>query len=325
MARRNAFAALSCLTALSALSCLNTSPGGSGFEIQKTYYTNGNSALILRVTKQRISTAEEIGLRIEARVPRGWSAELPEIASLLGGFQVGEARAESRILDREAYLVLGREYTLIPFLPGEYAIPPLSARFTQEDGGSSFSLISESIPITVTSVLPPQLGEQDIEDISGPARLPSYGPLWIGGGVAALLAAGGTLLVWRLRRGAAARLPKGANPGDAALQALQRLLDSGLAEQRRHREFYAAITDIARGYVEQRFSIRAPEQTTEELLHDARASEALAGFTPFLEQFLWHCDLVKFAKHSPSAEEVARTVSACRSFIIGTSPGRPRA
>jgi hypothetical protein len=313
-----------CLAALFALSCVNAPPdSGNRYEIQKAYRHGAELAFRLRVTRQRISTAEEITLSIEVRVFRGWSAELPAVGSVLGGFEVAELASESRILDPERYLVVSRTYTLTPFLPGEYAIPPLSVQFTKDGGGAPIALISDRIPVTVTSVLPAQLGEQDIEDISGPAKLASSRPIWIGGGVAALVSAGGALLVLRLRR--ARRAPKGVDPWDAALRALQRLLDSGLAEQEKHREFYTAITDIARGYVEQRFRIRAPEQTTEEFLQNARGNEALAGFAPLLEEFLSLCDLVKFARYHPGAGEVTRTVSACRSFIIGTSPGRPEA
>jgi hypothetical protein len=312
---------LGCLAALFALSCGHVPPGsGARHEILKAYRHGAELAFELKVTRQRISTAEETTLSIEARAFSGWSAELPAIGSVLGGFEVEELASESRILDPDRYLVVSRTYALTPFLPGEYVIPPLSVQFSKDDGGAPLALASETIPITVTSVLPPQLGEQDIEDISGPVRLPSSRPIWIGGGLAVLAAAGGALLALRLRQ--ARRAPKGAKPWDAALQALQRLLESGLAEQGRHQEFYAAITGIARGYVEQRFQIRAPEQTTEEFLQNARGHEALAGFAPLLQEFLSLSDLVKFARYHPASGEVTRTVSACRSFITGTSPER---
>ena len=86
-------------------------------------------------------------------------------------------------------------------------------------------------------------------------------------------------------------------------------------------EFYTRITQILRHYVEARFHIRAPEQTTEEFLEQARTSEEIAAHRETLETFLTHADLVKFARYMPGPEEIGNAVSACRTFIQETKPG----
>jgi hypothetical protein len=37
-----------------------------------------------------------------------------------------------------------------------------------------------------------------------------------------------------------------------------------------------------------------------------------------LEKFLMHCDLVKFAKFEPSADEVRATFESCKEFVVSS-------
>lgn len=318
---RLAVLVLPVLAVLLALSCSSSRAGSAlGFEIERTYGQGFAVSFSLRVSKQRLSTAEGLSLVLETRAARGWSADLQEIPDSLGQFEVTERGKESRVLDRQGNLISTRRYTLEPFLPGAYVIPPLTVFFAEQGGGAPLSLSSEEIPIEVTSVLPTQLGEQDIEEISGPEKMPARRVIWVGIGIAALAGVGGILLYLRLRRLSPGAAEPEVAPWDGALKALEQLLSQRLFEQGKHRELYGAISDLARRYVEQRFRVRAPEQTTEEFLQQVQASEALSGYKPLLQDFLFHCDLVKFARYQPSGQEVEQTVRACRSFITGTIP-----
>ena len=87
--------------------------------------------------------------------------------------------------------------------------------------------------------------------------------------------------------------------------------------------FHLRISDILRRYIENRFGVRAPEQTTEEFLTAASGirlhEKAILGNNrPLLADFLTHCDLVKFARHEPTRDECEKTVSLCREFIEQT-------
>ena len=83
--------------------------------------------------------------------------------------------------------------------------------------------------------------------------------------------------------------------------------------------FYQRISDILRHYIENRFGLHAPEQTTEEFLGLMQASPALPPvYQGLLKEFLQHCDLVKFAEHVPSTEDIQNTFDACKNFIFET-------
>ena len=94
---------------------------------------------------------------------------------------------------------------------------------------------------------------------------------------------------------------------------------SNLVEQGRIKEFYEEISGILRHYIEDRFDLHAPERTTEEFLGELRFAEVLAPpDKQVLEEFLTHCDLVKFAKHEPTTEQIQRTFDLVKDFVERT-------
>jgi hypothetical protein len=307
------------------LACGVPAPGQRRFELEKAYGQGRSVSFAVRVSRLKITTAEQVSLELESRARESWRVDFPEIADALGQFRVSAREAERRHLGRHGTLTVTRAYTLEPSLPGSYLIPPLTLSFGEAGEEFPFSLTSEPITVEVSSMLPPTLGEQDLEPIAGPVGLPSRRWLWIGGGaaVALALAAGAVLLLRRRSRNLAIRKPLGS--GEAALAELEELLARGLAEQGQFREFYQALSDLARRYVERRYAIRAPERTTEEFLREAQDSPALSGHSELLRSFLLHCDLVKFARLEPHAGEVTAAVEACRSFITRTAGAEVRA
>jgi hypothetical protein len=306
------------LLALLPLACSVPAPGRGGFELERAYGQGRSVSFAVRVSRLKISTAEQVALELESRADEAWRVAFPEIADALGEFRVSEREAERRRLGRDGTLTVTRAYTLEPFLPGAYQIPPLTLAFGEAGEEFSFSLTSEPIAVEVSSVLPPTLDEQDLEPIAGPEGLPTRRWLWLGGGAAAVAAlAAGAVLLLRHRRRAAPAKPLGST--EAALAELNALLARGLAEQGLFREFYQDLSDLARRYVERRYAIRAPERTTEEFLLEAQDSPALSGHSDLLRRFLRHCDLVKFARLEPEPAEIAAAVEACRSFIAQTA------
>jgi hypothetical protein len=307
---------------------LACSAGGGGarrgFEIEKVYGRGSAVEFTIRVSREKISTAETVDLLLEIKAAEDWNVDFPEIPDSLGEFKVVERAGEERRLDRDRNLVSTRRYTLEPFLPARYTIPPLEVRFGT-GGGYAFSVYSEEVAVEVTSVLPPQLGEQDIEEIAGPLGLRPRILLWYGLGAGAVLAAAAaSVVVLRRRRRGQVETAAVSTPWEAARQELDDLLELGLVESGRLKEFYEGISDVTRRYIERRFEIRAPELTTEEFLEQAQGSEALADRRESLQRFLDHCDLVKFARYRPSPEEVRLTVNSCMDFLAATTPEAAR-
>ena len=186
--------------------------------------------------------------------------------------------------------------------------------------GDGRTIETQSITITVVSVIPDSEEPPELRDIAPPVAMPGLSP-WLyflmGVGATALALAGYWLL--RQRRKRAEKEAAAEPPHQVAMRELQRLLAEDLVEKGEAKLFYLRLSNILRRYIEDRFAIRAPEQTTEEFLDDLRRDNAFADLQKeLLEEFLRHCDLVKFAEHQPSREEVDGAVNSCAQFIAET-------
>ena len=85
--------------------------------------------------------------------------------------------------------------------------------------------------------------------------------------------------------------------------------------------FVVRLSSIVRTYVEARFSIRAPERTTEEFIRDAVKSPDLTpAHRRRLADFLETSDLVKFACHRPGTPELLTALDSAETFVRETIP-----
>ncbi|MEO0794125.1 MAG: hypothetical protein AAFX93_03130 [Verrucomicrobiota bacterium] len=106
-------------------------------------------------------------------------------------------------------------------------------------------------------------------------------------------------------------------PLTPAEEARVRLGDAAdLADGQDDKAFSVSVSDALRQYLEKRFELRAPEQTTEEFLQSAKASDRLpAESLDTLGKFLEFCDLAKFAQHAFGNEERQELLNTARSFV----------
>jgi hypothetical protein len=294
--------------------------GGEQFAVEQRYGEDAAVEFRVRLSETEVTTSEQLTLVLETRADERYEVVFPEIGEQLGEFAVADQEPEERRLQDDGSLVSTRRYTLEPPLAGDYEIPEMELSFGTEDGQYPFGITTDPISVTVTSVLPPAVGEQEIEDIEGPVEPDRNLPLYIGIGAGALavLALIGFLVVRGVRHGTLTPAKKPVPSWVRAEQELDQLLAEGLVEQGQVEAFYTRITDILRRYVEERFQIHAPEQTTEEFLDQASRSEEVSGHRESLEHFLTHADLVKFARYTPEQSEIDNTVEACRTFIAET-------
>ncbi len=158
----------------------------------------------------------------------------------------------------------------------------------------------------------------DIHDIRPPVVIPS-GWAWVWWTLLVLAVAAAAFFLWRWwqkKKAVEAFVP----PIPPHVRAKQRLTEA-LALLGQPREFCIAVSDALRIYLEERFSFRAPERTTEEFLLDLKQTDLLMrDQKDSLEDFLTRCDLVKFAKYEPREPELRDLhVSALR-LVEETEP-----
>jgi len=147
---------------------------------------------------------------------------------------------------------------------------------------------------------------------------------WIAGGALLVLAVAGVVIYFMKRKKQPEPEPAPAVPAEALHERYLRLLDEldrqQLWQHGRVKEYYVALTDILRDYIEERFRTPAMELTTDEMLDKARMHAEMRVYLFLLEQILRTADLAKFAKAQPLPQEHAAAMEATRKFVTATTP-----
>ena len=85
--------------------------------------------------------------------------------------------------------------------------------------------------------------------------------------------------------------------------------------------YCVAVSDALRVYLEEQFHLQAPERTTEEFLAEVQASAVLSlQQKRILAGFLDQCDLVKFARERPVADELRGLYHVALRLVEETAP-----
>lgn len=144
---------------------------------------------------------------------------------------------------------------------------------------------------------------EGLRDIHGPVAYPRSFWLVIAFVILGLLCLGLAIRYYRKRKKKAKYRPASipTAPWVLAYEQLDVLRQEGLLERDQYNLFYSRLSEIVRHYLSNRFSIKAPEMTTEEfLIYLKRASVLTDVQKSILMEFSLSSDLVKFAKHAPT-------------------------
>lgn len=292
------------------------------FEIDKVY-ERGPLTVHVRLDKSKMTIAETLLLELETTIEGNYEVQMPKVDSLLESFGIVDWGNLGSKLDLNNNVVSTYRYRLEPFLSGTYAVPAFTFEFydANDAEGKKYELTTEPIDVEVTSLLGEQRGKLVIADIEDVVEMPkeaSYWWVWAVCGVGVIPA--GVAGLYYLRRQRLAKLVRIFKPAhEIAYERLRLLVKDDLINTGRLKEFYERISDILRHYIEHRFELRAPERTTEEFLIELQWTDVLsASDKESVEEFLRHCDLVKFAKYSPTSEQVQRTFDLVKDFIEKT-------
>jgi hypothetical protein len=241
-------------------------------------------------------------------------------ADRIGDFEIVDFGVEPPTR-RDGKTVLTRWYRLVGWSPGEHLVksPPVKYRTAGEDEQEA---PPQEIRVSVESLLAKEPNAADIRDIAPPEPIPvDWRPYGLLGGAILLAVAVAVILHRTLNRPRRAQPgPPPAPPEEVAARALAQLRRRNLVAAGALKEYYSALSDIVRVYLEQRFRLRAPEMTTEEfLLATARDGRLERTHRQRLGEFLAESDLVKFARHLPTIADSERAWEAAARFVEETS------
>jgi hypothetical protein len=295
----------------------------TNFEIEKKY-ERGPVIFTLKVSRKEINIADRFRLALEVRSEEQYEVNLPEFGEHLETFGIVDYRVPPPQLIDDGMVLHRKFYELEPFLSGDYTIPPMKILFRKkgEESEQKHEIESEELIIKVKSLLQKDATSLTIKEIVPPVQPAEPARWWVTYGAigAVVFGASGVFVFFLRRRGREideAIRRRAAN--EIAYEDLEALLAEKLIEKGELKTFYLRLSGVLRHYIEDRFGLRAPERTTEEFLRDLHSTDVLVpSHKDLLRAFLQHCDMVKFAEHQPTNNEIQKAFDSCKQFIIET-------
>ncbi|MFH1691126.1 MAG: hypothetical protein ABIC68_00940 [Candidatus Omnitrophota bacterium] len=269
------------------------------------------------IKNPQVTIGEKIIFLIKVSASSSIEIKVPNFSEKLDALKVEDSRESVHPFFGKRFYTY--KYTLRGYKPGEYNLTGLEVQYRKKPDESWQSVIIGDKPIIIKSVLGNETG--DIRDIKGPLFI--GWPLWMYLIVLIILFGGAwAVFVWmRCHNRKSVDIVVRESATAVALRRLKELKDRDFIGRGLVKEFYFHLSLIARQYLEDRFSLRAPEMTTEEFLIHLKDSEFLSvEHKMLLREFLFNCDLVKFAKYSPTAKEIDQALMSTVNLIEQTKP-----
>lgn len=289
--------------------------------------SDGPLRMTVAADRDEILVGDAVRLTIEVIAPTHMIITMPEFDEGMGPFDV-DARQTPPDLPVDDRRQWRHEYVLSTFESGDVELPGVELSYQSVSGADAaepMTIATEPIPVRVASAIAANESAEALRDIQGAVDVPieRAGPWrWmIAGGLALLIVLAAILVLRRMMHRGDPMTALPPLPHIWALDRLRALREASLLDQREFQRFYSELSGIIRHYIERRFALRAPEQTTEEFLREARRSVALeAGHKVLLAGFLRAADMVKFARHEPASDEAEGALASAEQFVNETAP-----
>ena len=274
-----------------------------------------------QVDKATAHVGDAIALTVTAVARKGVPVNLPNVLDL-GPFSLLE-RAES-----EADLGDGRvrrEFVLkvAAYEPGPQTVPAIEVTYLGK-GGDVHQTRTQPLEVKIASLIANE-PEPALKDNAPPVPVlkQDLRLVYVAGGL--LAAAVGALVTWlmvrRLRQRVVVRPGPPPRPAhEIALERLDRLGSYGFLENADNRPFYFAVSEIIRDFLGARYGFDSLELTTDELMEELRRRAGQHLVLSEIGRWLAACDLVKFAKISPTAREARGTLELAIQIVKSTQP-----
>lgn len=276
-----------------------------------------------QVDKSIITIGEKIRYSVMVTYRDDLTIVLPDFVNALGGFTVKNFGQVEPKRAGKGYVRQSVWYELDTYLVGSYIIPAVTVR-AQSGDGEKFEAMTPEMFIEVKSVVANDDTMQDIRDIHLPILLAmnTKKVLWVSG-IIVLVLTFGYGIYWWFRVRPRTRAEVIIVPHERAYKELERIYALHLIENGKIKEYYFLLSACLRVYIEEQFSLRIREQTTEEFLDDVVKRHGVLTSTQkqFVADFLCACDFVKFAKYTPEINEITAAYTAVKSFIDETHQG----
>ena len=276
----------------------------------------------VKVTASIDSTVMEMGSRTNISInivdpdKRGMLVNLPVEDSNIEAYDVVSVSTDT--------IPSGYKYDILiqAFYPGMVTIPPFQY-VVGKDTTESDILTLKVLPVALDSLTTINPMESVINP---PRKWYDYNPdwiVWIVLGIALIILSAAAVYYYIQYRKTGSILlqkPKPVDPYERAMSELAHLRERKLAETGKEKEYYTALVDILRQYLQGRFSINAMEMSSTQILTSLRNNPETRDNQQRIKQILEIADFVKFAKVRPLPDDNIKSYNNVQYFVESTKP-----
>jgi len=264
------------------------------------------------VDRTKITVGDRINLRIV--VTKSPKTELLQF-NPFSSSEIFEVKDYKKLKTKKRF---GRElqefkYVITSYTVGSQAISPLRILY-KDISGNTAVVLTDTISISVESVLKGETAAADIKDIKPPLSMRSYLFFYIFILVIIAVVYFYIRMKKKTKNGFFDPEEKTGSPYELALEMLKKLEAMELVEKGDIKQHYIILSEILRHYIEGRYAMPAIERTTNEIYQAMRAKEIERKHCILIKELLEQCDLIKFAKFVP--EKKVSTQDMQRSYEI---------
>ena len=287
----------------------------------------GNTTISAKLDSTHVLMGKTIGLHISVVQDREVNGLMLNLVAdtLNAKVEIADkGKADTTALDNNR-LQINRDITLQAFDPGTYQLPAI----LYVVGGDTLRS-KETLTLTVDSIkVDPQGKIKDFKPVAeAPFKLLDWVPdfisdywwAWLAG---LLLLAFGLYAYFKwYKKGINPLKPvkKRLPPYEEAMQALSNLKSRNLWQHGQEKEYYTALTDILRVYIDRRFGINAVEMTSTQIMDKIRQNEDAHIAKEQLNNVLEIADFVKFANMHTLADDNEIAFQRAVNFVEQTKP-----
>lgn len=284
---------------------------------EQNLYPQDRLTLEYSVDRETIHVGDPVELIVTAYAPTNGTLELPEIGRERDIVLL--ERDWDEIPRNDGLKQSVTRYSITSFRLGTHIVSTGMVMCTV--GDQTFSTNFPEVTLSVESSLTEDASSK-IADIKPIQKLPGRVPFWLG---LVLLSALSAFLIgwiasrlWKNRENIIPSAPP-VPPHLIAFRALEALKNRGLLEKDECKPFYIELSMILRYYLEGRFNLNAPDETTEEIIEEMSTSPELNGAQRnILQEFMRQADIVKFAKGHPDRETMESAFKTTKQFVEET-------
>lgn len=283
----------------------------------------GQELISTTLSKDTLLIGDQAEWVSKFKVPAGMTMKIDSMSGyivpgveLIGDFHIDTVKKKKDFSNVEARALI------TSFDSGSYKMPPLVVYFYKGNEIADTLRLKE-IPLEVTTV-PIDTATYRMADIRPQFKYP-VSPWTVAATVGAglLIAALIAMAIWLVVRYRRNKPVFGkAKPKDPphiiALRNLEKIRNEKLWQSGREKQFYTAVTDVLRKYIEERFTIGTMEMTSNEIIADLSKEKISPDNFEGISELFYTADLVKFAKYSATEEENEKAIPVSVKFVNDT-------